>query len=86
MYDRLSTNNKHLKLEINGCSSFKLLSCKVLVMKRYKRLKSRLLFEEIANFTSKLLQNYKKWKCESFRILFKGVGKRLSVLFYFTLH
>ena len=34
MYDRLSTNNKHLKLEINGCSSFKLLSCKVLVMKR----------------------------------------------------
>ena len=42
---------------------FKLLSRKVLFInkkkKQYKLLKSRLLFKKIANFTGKLLQNYK---------------------------
>ena len=40
----------------------KLLRCKVLFVKKKRQkklLKSRLLFKNIANFTDKLLQNYK---------------------------
>ena len=41
--------------------AFKLLSCKVLFINRKEdySLKKRLVFKKIANFTGKLLQNYK---------------------------
>ena len=38
---------------------FKLMSCKVLFINREDNRKSRVLFEKIANFMGKLLQNYK---------------------------
>ena len=38
---------------------FKLMSCKVLFINRKDNRKSRVLFEKIANFMGKLLQNYK---------------------------
>ena len=48
-------------------------------------LKSKLLFKKIANFTGKLLQNYRYLECEVFRILLKHVGNHLSVLFQCSL-
>ena len=47
-------------------------------------LKSRLLFKKIANFTSKVLQNYKKLEREIFRMLLKHESDHLSVLFQFA--
>ena len=55
---------------------FKLLNLK---KRQQKLLKSRLLFDKIVNFTSKLLQNYKYLDCEIFRILLKHVSDHLSV-------
>ena len=49
-----------------------------------KLLKSRLLFEIIANFAGKLLQNYKQLEYKAFRILLKNVTDDLLVLFQFT--
>ena len=46
---------------------FKLLSHNLFVYKQkrqYKPLKSTLLFKETANFTRKLLQNYKSWNAK----------------------
>ena len=50
-----------------------------------KLLKSKLLFKNVANFTGKLLQNFKKMECEIFRILLKHVNGHLSVLFQFCI-
>ena len=47
-------------------------------------LKSRLLFKKIANFTDKLLQNYKLLEWETFRIFLKHVNDHLPVLFQFA--
>ena len=64
---------------------FKLLSRKVLFINRKdSRLKSRLLFKKITNFTGKLLQNYTWLECDIFRILLKHVSDHLSVLFQFA--
>ena len=65
---------------------FKLLNSTVLFIKRKdnRNLKSRLLFKKIANFTSKLVQNYKWLECEIFRIFLKDVSEHLSVLFQFA--
>ena len=43
-----------------------------------KLLKITLLFKKIANFTGKLLQNYKKLDCKTFRILLQHVSDYLS--------
>ena len=37
----------------------------------FKLLKSRLFFKKIANFTCKLLKNYKNLECKIFKILLK---------------
>ena len=66
---------------------FKILSRKVLFInkkRQQKLLKSRLLFKKIANFTGKLLQNYKQLESEIFRILLKHLSDHLPVLFQFT--
>ena len=55
-----TTNTEIITLIAVLC--YKLLSCKVLFINRKKQqklLKNRLPFKEIANFTGKLLQNYK---------------------------
>ena len=53
--------------------------------KRQKKLlKSRLLFKKIANFTGKLLQNYKSLESEIFRILSKHVSEHLSLFSQFA--
>ena len=44
-------------------------------------LTSRLLFKKIANFTGKLLQNYKWLEYKIFGILSKQVSDHLSVIF-----
>ena len=67
----------------------KLLSRKVLFINRkgnrnQATIKSRLLFETIANFTSKLLENYEQLACELFRILLKCVTDYLQVFFQFS--
>ena len=59
-------------IEIFAAIVFKWLSRKVLF------------FKKIANFTDKLLQNYKQLQTEIFRILFKHVSDHLSVLFQFV--
>ena len=67
---------------------FKLFSRKILFInkKRQKKLlKSRLLFKKIANFTGKLLQNYKQLECEIFRILLKHLSDHVT-MFFFNLH
>ena len=63
--------------------AFKSLSPKVLFINRkeLKLLKSKLRFNKIANFTGKLLQNYKYLEREIFRILLKNISDHLSVLF-----
>ena len=50
-----------------------------------KLLKSKLLFKNVANFTGKLLQNFKQMECEISRILLKHVNGHLSVLFQFCI-
>ena len=59
---------------------FKLLSRKVLFINR-KDNKKVVLSKKIANFTGKLLQNYKELECEIFRILLKHENDHLLVLF-----
>ena len=67
---------------------FKLWSNEVLFINRkdinYKLLKSRLLFNKIADFTGKLLQNYEKIESEILGMLWKHVSGHLSVLFQFA--
>ena len=66
---------------------FKILSRKVLFInkkRQQKLLKSRLLFKKIANFTGKLVKNYKQLESEIFRILLKHLSDHLPVLFQFT--
>ena len=41
-------------------------------------------FKKIANFTGKLLQNYKTLDCEIFGIILKHVSDDLSVFFQFA--
>ena len=43
-----------------------------------------LLFNEIPNFSGKLLQNYKYFEYKIFRILLKQVSNHLSILFQFA--
>ena len=66
---------------------FKLLNRTVLFINRKDNRnceKSRLLFKKIANFTGKLLQNYKLLECEILMILLKHISDHLSVLFQFA--
>ena len=49
-----------------------------------KTVKGSLLFQKIANFTGKLLQNYMYVECEIFGILLKHVSDHLSVLYQFA--
>ena len=42
------------------------------------------LFKKTANFTGKLLQNYKYLECEIFRIFLQHVSDHLSVFFQFA--
>ena len=68
---------------------FKLFSRKVFFINRkdnYKLLKSKLFLKKIANFTGKLLQNYKEFECKIFKIFFKHVSDHLSVLFQSVLY
>ena len=44
-------------------------------------MKSRLLFKKTANFTGKLLKNYKWLECKIFRILLKHINDHLLVIF-----
>ena len=53
---------------------FKLFNCKILFINRKEN-------KKIANFTDKLLQNYKSLECEFFRILLKHVSDHLLMLF-----
>ena len=62
----------------------KLLSRKILFINRKGNRNCRILFQEIVNFTSKLLQNYKFLEYENFRILLKHVSNHLSGLFQFV--
>ena len=52
---------------------FNLLSGKVLLINRKDNRQKWLLFKKIANFTCKLLQNYKQLQREMFKILLKHV-------------
>ena len=67
---------------------FKLWSNEVLFINRkdinQKLLKSRLLFNKIADFTGKLLQNYEQIESEILGMLWKHVSGHLSVLFQFA--
>ena len=55
MYDHFKKNNKHRNLHI-----LKLLNCFAYKQERqYSLLKSKLPFKKVANFTGKLMQNYK---------------------------
>ena len=68
---------------------FKLFSRKLFFINRkdnYKLLKSKLFLKKIANFTGKLLQNYKEFECKIFKIFFKHVSDHLSVLFQSVLY
>ena len=79
----INTNNNEIFAFI-AVLVFKLMSRKIFVYKQkrqYKLLKSRLLFKEIADFTGKLLENYKLLECKVFRVLLKHVSDHLSVLF-----
>ena len=60
---------------------FKILSCNALFSRQNT---GRILFKKIANFTGKLLQNYKYFECKIFRILFKHISDHLSVLIQFA--
>ena len=59
----------------------KILSCNALFSNQNT---GRILFKKIANFTGKLLQNYKYFECKIFRILFRHVSDHLSVLIQFA--
>ena len=94
IYDSFSTNNKQWNFHI-AVLVFKLISRNLFFINRkellktflffyLKLLKSRLLFEKIANFVGKLLRNCKQLEYKVFRILLKNVTDHLLVVFQFT--
>ena len=80
--------NTHWNFLFHRCSIFKLLSSKTLFMNRKDNRncwKVRyFFFQKTANFTGKLLQNYKSSECEIFRILLKHLSNHLSILVQFA--
>ena len=66
---------------------FKLLSRQVLFINRKDNRnywKVDYFLRKKADFASKLLQNFKQFECEIFRILLKHVSDHLSVLFQYA--